>query len=117
MCLVSKTKFPKIALRKIKVYKILTDFNKSPIFGNYQYAKGINIPVKESKKSSYRTSKSCIINGGYLHAYRTKSEAEFAYANYTKPINYHIVEMYIPIFTRYCIGIYGIDICAKKLIW
>lgn len=108
---------PKIALKRIKVYKVLiwskgvykTPFQIMPVFFNNGKA-----VINSNMYDHYQTSwyKGIVCEG--VHAFRTRELARnlCRHLNKLQPI---VFEAYIPPFTRYFIGDRG-DIVSEKLI-
>lgn len=123
MCLESKQKRPKISLRRIRIYKILTKpKDENRYWTPYQY-----FPIKldslyknqENAREDIRSVKKgiTIIYGGFYHAYLDYKEAvDTALAlKFVNPLRHLVVvEGYIPMFTKYYKGKHG-DIAAKKI--
>ena len=90
MCFYSKTKKLKRVMRPIRVYKWLSPYSASPIFG-YIYHKGMNVPnekiILEIDKYSYGV--------GPYYSYGAGVLKEF------KKHHFSSVEMYIPIGAKY----------------
>lgn len=115
MCLIKKHKFPKIAFRPIKVYKVLYNFNNclySPYFGckvinNKIKAKYFKIPEIVWEENIY---------GCGVHAFSTLKEVIQAKENleiFQNPFM-KIYECIIPPFTLYWNGKEG-NIASRKL--
>lgn len=111
---------PRIAQNDIEVWKVLTPKGLSP-FQGYQYHPGMNKPAVLKVKPVPVTQQE--INGGYLHAFRSKEKAE-GYTKFQlyKNVQYYIYEKYvvqrmiIPKGTIYYEGAND-DICAERLYW
>ena len=129
MCLIKTHKEPRIAQNDIEVWKVLTPKGLSP-FQGYQYHPGMNKPA--CAKTGPVPAEQQEINGGYLHAFRSKEKAE----GYTQLQSYQkIVKLYGGrpvvqcIFEEYVVrrmlipkgSVYyeGVDddICAERLYW
>ena len=129
MCLIKTHKEPRIAQNDIEVWKVLTPKGLSP-FQGYQYHPGMNKPA--CAKTGPVPAEQQEINGGYLHAFRSKEKAE----GYTQLQSYQkIVKLYGGrpvvqcIFEEYVVrrmvipkgSVYyeGMDddICAERLYW
>lgn len=111
---------PRIAQNDIEVWKVLTPKGLSP-FQGYQYHPGMNKPAVLKVKPVPVTQQE--INGGYLHAFRSKEKAEgYTKLQLYKNVQYYIYEehavqrMIIPKGTIYYEGAND-DICAERLYW
>lgn len=128
MCLFKTHNEPKIAQDDIEVWKVLTDKGLSP-YRDYQYHPGMNKPA--CAKTVPVPVEQEYINGGYLHAYKTKEKAELCtkIRSYEKTVNlagditfvqvykeYVVQRMLIPKGSIYYDGADG-DICAERLHW
>ncbi len=120
MCLYKTHDEPKIAQNNIEVWKVLTPKGLSP-FQGYQYHPGMNKPAVLKVKPVPVTQQE--INGGYLHAFRSKEKAEgYTKLQLYKNVQYYIYEEYvvqrmlIPKGTIYYEGAND-DICAERLYW
>ena len=104
---------PFIAEKDIKVYKLLTEDNKS-IFKYFQFDKGYHYSVKRFTKNTefglYSRQWKLNISKG-LHAYVSLKKAKEVQFGDEK-----IVIMYIPARSQYYLGING-DIVSDNLIW
>ena len=120
MCLIKTHDEPRIAQDDIEVWKVLTYEGLSP-YQDYPYHHGINKPAEHSVIPVIPPTQE-EINGGYLHAYRSKVKAEFCASrcNYILGCiltpEYVIQRMLIPKGTAYYEGNDG-DICAECLYW
>jgi hypothetical protein len=129
MCLLKTHDEPRIAQNDIEVWKLLTPKGLSP-FQGYQYHPGMNKPAVLKVKPVPVTQQE--INGGYLHAFRSKEKAEgyTQLQSYQKVVNlyggrasvqkiyeeYVVQRMLIPKGTIYYEGAND-DICAERLYW
>ena len=129
MCLIKTHKEPRIARDDIEVWKVLTPKGLSP-FQGYQYHPGMNKPA--CAKTVPVPAEQQEINGGYLHAFRSKEKAEWytQLQSYQKIVNlyggrpvvqcifeeYVVQRMLIPKGTVYYEGADD-DICAERLYW
>lgn len=122
MCLLKQNNIPqKNSNSRVMVYKFLLEDNTSP-YRSQKYHPGLNVPDTEETEPENPQ----FITDGYLHAYTTRSMAEYYAMNYQlrqltssgaiAPVNVKVVEMYIPEDTEYWIG-FNSDIAAKKLYW
>lgn len=116
MCLIKKHKFPKIAFKSIKVYKILYNYNNclySPYFG----CKVINKKIKAKYFKIPEIVWEEDINGCGVHAFSTLKEAMQVKENleifHQNPLM-KIYECIIPPFTLYWNGKGG-DIAARRI--
>lgn len=114
MCLIKIEDRARVATTPIKVYKILRPFNHSP-YQNQEYHVGKNTP--DAGRNIF-SSRGPTIDGGYLHAYLTESQAvrtlDMMFKNAFS--RFKIVEMYIPIGTEYWLG-EGQEVAATCLYW
>ena len=122
MCLLKKTTHHQRENKRVKVWKILLEDDRSP-FRYQKYHRGMNVPdTEETAQKDHR-----FITDGYLHAYVTREMAESYALHYEVrhwnpeiPRDYQVktkvVEMYIPENTIYWTG-YDYDIAAKELYW
>ena len=129
MCLIKTHDEPKIAQNDIEVWKVLTPKGLSP-FQGYQYHPGMNRP--SGQKAIPVPVEQMQIDGGYLHAFRSKEKAEGytqlhsyqkivnPYGGYTgaQPIfeEYVVRRMLIPKGSIYYEGADD-DICTECLYW
>jgi hypothetical protein len=130
MCLRKTHDEPRIAQNDIEVWKILTPKGLSP-FQGYQYHPGMNKPAVLKIKPVPVTQQE--IDGGYLHAFRSKEKAEaYTQVHECQKIvslpgglttviqecfeNYVVQRMLIPKGTIYYEGAND-DICAERLYW
>lgn len=120
MCLIKTHNEPRIAQNDIEVWKVLTPKGLSP-FRGYQYHQGMNKPAVLKVKPVPVTQQE--INGGYLHAFRSKEKAEgYTKVQSYKNVQYYIYEEYvvqrmlIPKGSVYYEGADD-DICAERLYW
>lgn len=118
MCLITTHFFPKISFKSIKVYKVvIEDMNekiRTPHQGSrlLKRAKGIFFFPKKHYGNF-------MVEGGMIHAFRTKKDAHEFAMSYLIHFGSHIkdtkvITAYIPPFTRYYIG-QDWDICAKRM--
>lgn len=137
MCLHTKMKTPRIAKRKIYVYKMLLkkgDKYYAPIINvnhsiEYEYRKGVNYPLGEKKFISITTDKKyeAMIEDGWLHGYKTNSKStvdtlctnwNWAFFDHTDCNNYFIVvKMYIPKGAEYYVSDDNKQVCSSCLVW
>lgn len=115
MCLIKKHKFPKIAFKSIKVYKILYHYNNclySPYFG----CKVINKEIKAKYFKIPEIIWEENINGCGVHAFSTLKMAIWAKENYVLFKNPYtkIYECIIPPFTFYWKGRGG-EMTARRI--
>jgi hypothetical protein len=95
MCLIKTHNEPRIAKNDIEVWKVLTPKGLSPFLG-YQYHPGMNKPA--CAKTIPVPVEQQEINGGYLHAFRSKEKAE----GYTELHSYQkVLYMYGGHYRRY----------------
>lgn len=120
MCLIKTHDKPKIAQNDIEVWKVLTPKGLSP-FQGYQYHPGMNKP--SCPKTIPVPVEQPQIDGGYLHAFRSKEKAEGytmvqLYQNALHYIyeEYVVQRMLIPKGSVYYEG-NDDDICAERLYW
>lgn len=114
MCLFTTHFFPKISFKKIKVYKVVLEYNGG-LITPFQCSK----PFKRAKGIFFfpkRCGHRLFIEKGMLHAFIDKASAisQKSAINSTSYSQAKIINAYIPPFTRYYIGEYG-DICAKRM--
>ena len=127
MCLIKTHNEPRIAKNDIEVWKVLTPKGLSP-FQGYQYHPGMNKPACAKTLPVPREQPQ--INGGYLHAFRSKEKAEGYTQLQSYQINlyggrasvqkiyeeYVVQRMLIPKGSVYYEG-NDDDICAERLYW
>lgn len=128
MCLYSKNRFPRIAWKPIKVYKIV-NFEDGDYYTPYYHYKLkhknlinilntlLNVILKIKKVYYWDYPDSCEVNGGFFHSFHSKAIAinkinssEF----YNPLINHTLIECIIPKFSLYYKGEFG-DICSNRL--
>ena len=117
MCLVKKSKIPRITLKNIIVYKVLRAFeldNKKyyeTFFRNFQVSLNCTYTGKFNRYDSfYESFKSPWINSGYIHSFNSLDRAKEISSN----PDICIVKCIIPIGTLYWIGD-DCDIASRKL--
>ena len=127
MCLIKTHKEPRIARDDIEVWKVLTPKGLSP-FQGYQYHPGMNKPA--CAKTVPVPAEQQEINGGYLHAFRSKEKAEgyTQLRSFKRVVNtgvtitwenfedYVVQRMLIPKGSVYYEG-EDDDICSSALYW
>lgn len=126
MCLFSYNFTPTIAIRNIKVFKVLC-YNKgkgwiAPILGNYTYKKGINDSNLDNVLPEVVLLGEILysIGKGYLHSAKTKKQAKFIlkHLNFQDPCgDYKIVKMFIPKGSKYFESFDNKEYCSDKLLW
>lgn len=116
MCLIKIEETARVATTPVKVYKVLSENNRSP-FQNQEYHVGKNIP---DAGINIFSSRGLTIDGGYLHAYLSESQAVLNMGRLNNSIfrlgRVKVVEMYIPAGTEYWLG-EGFEAAAKCLYW
>lgn len=119
MCLYDKKRF-RFTFKRIPIYKVVirkdNDKLSSPFSGAFitKEMKG-NIKYRPLKRNHFY-----IFGEGFIHACTTEKAAkiliEFLKTELYPEKNLHIIEGYIPAFTRYAINNSGGDICARRMI-
>ena len=133
MCLYTNMNMPRIAKRKIYVYKMLLkkgDKYYAPIINvnksiEYEYRKGVNYPLGEGYLISIRTDLKyeAMIQDGWLHAYKSNSEdnANMACKGYNIAYSgiykFIVVKMYIPKGAEYYVSDDNKQVCSSCLVW
>lgn len=143
MCLFTKDKFPREALSKIYVYKVLLsqfiglDKNNiymyrylSPFTRDYQYNYGINEPVRAGEEKDYYSVEDInyasgdggylrFVDTGWLHVFTVEKEA-YALCNKFKErypgLDFVVFKMYIPEHANYYLSENGFEICSNRLV-
>lgn len=118
MCLIATHFLPKISFKPIKVYKVVIEEMNGEITTPFQSSK----LLKRAKGKFFFPKRVCnrlIINGGMIHAFRLKEEAQklekvYLLHNDCSIKDIKTITAYIPSFTRYYIG-EDRDICAKRM--
>jgi len=109
MCLIKSHRFPKIAWKPIKVYKVLVYFNKKLYTPFFWSSVKLNSTIKANKKW-YSNLDDCFVSGEGIHSYRNFKDAREC-KKYLNTCNididrcYYIVESKIPRFSLYWEGI------------
>ena len=106
MCLIKSHRFPKIAWKPIKVYKVLVYFNKKLYTPFFWSSVKLNSTIKAHKKW-YSNLGGYFVSGEGVHSYRNFKDARHCkkYLNTDNPDNYYfIVESKIPRFSLYWEG-------------
>lgn len=127
MCLTApKEGSLKIATEPVKVYKVIAEDSKAPVYTSYEYHQGLNIapgPQMISDCPYIETEPWIIIEGGFLHActdydFACQLKNDFNYlcgAFNTRFRNCRVVEMYIPAGTKYYEFMY--EVASPVLEW
>ena len=122
MCLITNKKFPKVALKKIKAYKILIgvdDYLYSPF--RFKMTKPCGRIVAESKRitsdKKIFSSECGAVGEGYVFAYANTIDARLVALKMGLHSKYsvHVFECEIPKGTLFFVGADNIQICAKKM--
>lgn len=122
MCLITNKKFPKVALKKIKAYKILIGVDGylySPF--RFKMTKSCGRIVAESKRitsdKKIFSSECGAVGEGYVFAYSKLSCAKSTAAAMGLNVKYsvHLFECEIPRGTLFFDDINDCEICAKKM--
>jgi hypothetical protein len=129
MCLLTKQLKPLVATSDIRVWKVLSEDDVTP-YMKQQFHHGRNVPVSENHELSRVVLPSgtefAVVNGGYLHAFKSNYAALYEAAVMTEKHNdgkvwpfrkvYKVIEMRVPAGAQYWLGITN-DIAATELIW
>lgn len=119
MCLIKSHRFPKIAWKLIKVYKVLVYFNKKLYTPFFWSSVKLNSTIKAHKKW-YSNLDDYFVSGEGVHSYRNFKDAREC-RKYLNTCNidrcYYIVESKIPRFSLYWEGmdINKSEIASTKL--
>ena len=109
MCLIKKSRIPKVAWKPIKVYKVVLYFNKNLYTPFFCSPVKLNSTIKAHKKW-YSNLNGFFVSGEGVHSYRDFKDARKCkkYLNtnmYNIDKCYFIVESKIPRFSLYWEGI------------